>query len=492
MPSLIEQELEARGVAQVIVILKSQGAAAGIPTAIGRGTGGAASAALAAASGPSLAQHFSSSELSLDSQIAGSGLRDASMFGESAAVAGAAASRWRASRKTPPPVRYYQNLGILLGTVDQSGLASLSNDDRVAQVTGAPQISPIWPERVGAAAPPKEAVTWGLKALKVPEFWAQGLTGKGIRVGHLDTGVDGKHPALRTAIIEFAEFDTLGMLVSPTPQPHDGGEHGSHTAGTIAGRPVKGKNIGVAPEADLVSALVIEGGNVVARVLGGMDWALGKGIRILSMSLGFRGWWNNFVPIMEILRSKNVLPVIAVGNEGPGTSRSPGNYPNVVSVGAADEQRLIANFSSSQKFSRTDDARVPDMVGPGVGIVSSTPGGKYKEMDGTSMATPHIAGLAALLMQAEPTATANEVEAAIFKACKRGPSMTENRANRGFPDGIAAYQHLTGKSFPKGTIKGKPVSTKKVGAAASKKASAKKSPAKKAAKSSKKSTSNKR
>jgi subtilisin len=230
-----------------------------------------------------------------------------------------------------------------------------------------------------------------------------------------------------------------------------------------------------------------------------MDWALGKGIRILSMSLGFRGWWNNFVPIIEILRSKNVLPVIAVGNEGPGTSRSPGNYPNVVSVGASDEQHLIANFSSSQKFARTNDALVPDIVGPGVAIVSSTPGGKYKEMDGTSMATPHIAGLAALLMHAEPAATANQVEAAIFNACKRSPSMTEDRANRGFPDGIAAYENLTGKSFPKGKIKGKPVptkkpatTTKKAGAAASKKAPAKKSPAKKAAKSSKKSTSKKR
>ncbi len=477
MSSLIEQELEARGVAQVIVILKSQGAAAGIETVSGARSGaGVAAMAAVADSRPSLASCFVSSALSLNSQIAGSGLRDASMFGEVAAAAGVATSKpLKDRRKAPPPVRYYPNLGVLLGTVDQTGLASLSNDDRVAQVTGAPPISPIWPERV-AAATLKETVTWGLKALKAPQFWDQGVKGRGIRVGHLDTGVDGKHPALKAAIADFAEFDTLGTLTNPSPAPHDTGEHGSHTAGTIAGRPVKGRNIGVAPEADLVSALVIEGGNVVARVLGGMDWALGKGIRILSMSLGFRGWWNNFIPIIEILRSKNVLPVIAVGNEGPGTSRSPGNYPNVVSVGAADEQRLIANFSSSQKFARTDDALVPDLVGPGVAIVSSTPGGKYKEMDGTSMATPHIAGLAALLMQAAPNATANEVEAAIFKACKRGPNMAEDRANRGFPDGMVAYEHLTGTKFPTGKPKGKPVPTKKkAGAAASKKSTAKKS-----------------
>ena len=156
----------------------------------------------------------------------------------------------------------------------------------------------------------------------------------------------------------------------------------------------------MAPDAMLASALVIEGGNAVARVLGGMDWAVGlRASAILSMSLGFRGWWEDFIPIARILRRHQVLPVFAVGNEGPGTSRSPGNYPQAA-VGRGDGQgpRRSPTFSSSQRFQRRRDPLVPDLIGPGVGVTSAKPGGGWQDMDGTSMATPHIAGLAALLM----------------------------------------------------------------------------------------------
>ena len=171
-------------------------------------------------------------------------------------------------------------------------------------------------------------------------------------VGHLDTGVDGKHPALKDAIGHYAEFDLLGAEITPTPAPRDSGEHGTHTAATIAGRPVQGRSVGMAPDAKLASAMVIEGGNAVARVLGGMDWAVGLGVNVISMSLGFRGWWEDFIPIVRILRRHQVLPVFAVGNEGPGTSRSPGNYPQPLSVGAMDKNHTVADFSSSQRFQR--------------------------------------------------------------------------------------------------------------------------------------------
>ena len=90
---------------------------------------------------------------------------------------------------------------------------------------------------------------------------------------------------------------------------------------------------------------VIEGGNAVARVLGGMDWAVGQRVRVLSMSLGFRGWWEDFSCRSPGIRSRQVLPVFAVGNEGPGTSRSPGNYSQSLSVGAMDKDHTVADFS---------------------------------------------------------------------------------------------------------------------------------------------------
>ena len=125
-------------------------------------------------------------------------------------------------------------------------------------------------------------VTWGLEHLGIPRLWKAGLTGKDIRIAHLDTGIDAAHPAFKGgALADFAEFElSLGQRVTSSPAPHDSGDHGTHTAATIAGRPVAGKHIGAAHRALLHSGLVIEGGNVVARVLGGLDWAIGANVNM--------------------------------------------------------------------------------------------------------------------------------------------------------------------------------------------------------------------
>jgi len=340
-----------------------------------------------------------------------------------------------------PTMRYYPNLGVALGMVDRGGLAALRSDDTVQSVSGTPQIRLIKPVTVAAATLPKD-FTWGIKALGVKKLWDQGLTGKGVMVGHLDTGVDGDHTALKGALVDFTEFDLLGKEVTPKPKPHDSDDHGTHTAATIAGRPVSGKFIGVAPEAGLVSALVIEGGDLIARILGGMNWAVGKGIRVLNMSLGFPGYLNDFLQLTRILRARGILPVFAVGNEFAGASRSPGNYREALSVGAHDESQQVADFSSSQIFKRKKDPIVPDLVGPGVDIISAKPGGGYQLMSGSSMATPHIAGLAALLWQAKPTATVNQIENAIFASCELPSTMSNLRGNRGIPNAAKALAAL--------------------------------------------------
>jgi subtilisin family serine protease len=402
MSTQIDQQLKATGLADVIVVLRP-------------------AAATAAAAG-ALERHFSTSPLGRRSALAAAGFT----------------GRAEAS----PPMRYFPNLGVAYGTVDRAGLAALrAAKNAVAAVGGAPPLSLIRPTHA-VAARLEQKVAWGLAALGAPELWAQGLTGRDVRVGHLDTGVDGRHAALRHAVVDFAEFDVLGREVTPKPPAHDTGDHGTHTAATIAGRPVRGRAVGVAPGAGLASAIVIEGGDVVARVLGGMDWAVGRRVRILSMSLGFRGWWEDFLPLTDILRDRGILPVFAVGNEGPGTSRSPGNYWQALSVGASDRRRKVAEFSSSQRFRRRRDPVVPDLVAPGVDVISAAPGGGYQMMDGTSMATPHVAGLAALLWEAKPKATAAEVEAAIFRSCQPGPGMDPERGNRGIPHGPRALAAL--------------------------------------------------
>jgi subtilisin len=299
----IVQQLNATGVAQVIVVMKRPVT----PATAGRRHPTAR-----------VARYFVTSERSTDAAIH-SALITRAGRGQAAAVRVARARRRLAA---PPRVRIYPNLGVMLGTVRPQGLHALRRDGDVAAVTGAPHFTLIKP-RVAVDAAPQTNIGWGIEALEVPKLWKAGLTGNGVVVAHLDTGADGRHPALRGAFASFAEFDALGAEVTPAPTPHDTGEHGTHTAATVAGRAVRGFSMGVAPGAKLASAIVIEGGNVIARVLAGLDWALGHQAKVLTMSLGLPGWWDDFVPIIRILRARGLLPVIAVGNEGPGTSRSP-------------------------------------------------------------------------------------------------------------------------------------------------------------------------
>jgi subtilisin family serine protease len=160
-----------------------------------------------------------------------------------------------------------------------------------------------------------------------------------------------------------------------------------------------------------------------------------------------------------------VLVVCSVGNEGPGTSRSPGNYAEVLCVGASDAEDNVADFSSSQRvterqtrrFERTGTApgipytqyaerNVPDVVAPGIDVLSCLPGGRYGKFSGTAISTPLITGLAALLFQAKPTATGEEVKSAILESCELGPQMSPDRAGRGIPDGPRALSILLASS----------------------------------------------
>jgi subtilisin family serine protease len=356
----------------------------------------------------------------------------------------------RSFKRAEPPtsrrVRVYPHLGLAIGYVDSGGLASLEADPQIGKVEKAPELSLIRPVVVEEAKL-GTGPSWGVKRLKADLLWAAGLTGKGVLVGHLDTGVDASHPALKGAIGKFAEFDLAGDHV-PNAQPSDSDEHGTHTAGTIVGRSGLKGAFGMAPEAQLASAMVIEGGQVIDRILAGMDWVIGEGVRIMSMSLGLRGFTPAFQTVIDALRAANVLPVIAVGNEGPNTSRSPGNYANVLAVGAMDARGQVADFSGSEQFARTVNPLCPALVAPGVEILSCVPGGKYKTMNGSSMATPHVAGLAALLLQAKPTATADELERAIVGSCRLPAGMPQARGSHGVPDAVRAFQLLTGSQLP--------------------------------------------
>ena len=166
MSLVISQDLEATGVAQVIVVLKAP------PAGAAAGAGAAARPRPRLETPFDLQRHFRTSELSQDSALA--------------------ASTLTAANAAAPAVRYYPNLGVALGTVDRVGLAALRASPAVASVQGAPKFSLIAPERVQDTKLTVQE-TWGLRTLKAPQLWANGLTGQGILVGHLDTGVGVAH-----------------------------------------------------------------------------------------------------------------------------------------------------------------------------------------------------------------------------------------------------------------------------------------------------------
>tara|TARA_R110002072_G_scaffold303126_1_gene494871 strand:- start:36367 stop:37890 length:1524 start_codon:yes stop_codon:yes gene_type:complete len=258
------------------------------------------------------------------------------------------------------------------------------------------------------------STTYGLQSLNALAAWGvHGSRGKGVLVGILDTGIDAEHPDLKDKVEHWAEFDFFGNKVDSNP--HDSDEHGTHCAGTIAGGNASGRHIGVAPECKLAAGLVLDGenGGTDAQVLAGIDWAVDTGVDVLSMSLGGLVFDSSTPPtyteaILTCIEAG--IPVVAaIGNDGEQTTGSPGNDLFALSVGAVDHENRVAGFSGGRTQILYDSDFIapkylplpyskPDVSALGVAVLSSVPGGKWKSFNGTSMATPHVAGAVALLM----------------------------------------------------------------------------------------------
>ncbi|MBC7236005.1 MAG: S8 family peptidase [Chloroflexi bacterium] len=252
----------------------------------------------------------------------------------------------------------------------------------------------------------------------VPRLWGEGLTGANVRIAILDTGIDMQHPDLQGRIGAVTDFTGEG--------PEDGNGHGTHCAGVAAGSGAAsgGRYRGVAPGAILYSAKVLrsDGRGMMSDVMAGVEWAVAQNVQIFSLSLGAEGPCDGTDALSEMCDAAveaGVIACVAAGNEGPGnyTIGSPGCARQVITVGACDDADRVASFSSRGP---TSDGRVkPDILGPGVNIVSARAHGTsmgqivdahYTSASGTSMATPHIAGLCALLLEAQPELTPQQIK----------------------------------------------------------------------------------
>jgi hypothetical protein len=270
-----------------------------------------------------------------------------------------------------------------------------------------------------------------------PEAWAAGFDGTGTTVAVLDTGVDGTHPDLAGKIAGQRDF--TGENVTGDPQGH-----GTHVASTIAGAGSEGGGKGVAPGAKLLSGRVLDAGGYgqLSWIIDGMEWAAGeKHAEIVNMSLGSPEAGGPLTSaVTQLTKQYGTLFVVAAGNDGCDQCvGTPGDAPEALTVGAVDKQDKLAVFSSRGPIV-ADESVKPDVTAPGVNINAAKTGGGHTTMSGTSMATPHVAGAAALLRQARPGITGAELKSLLMAGAKPGQDIAVDAQGAGRIDVAAALK----------------------------------------------------
>ncbi|GAA2446861.1 S8 family serine peptidase [Streptomyces glaucus] len=278
----------------------------------------------------------------------------------------------------------------------------------------------------------KASLDTSVPRIGAPKAWAAGHDGKGVKIAVLDTGVDATHPDLKGQVIAAKNF-------SASPDATDKYGHGTHVASIAAGTGARsGVHKGVAPGAKLLNGKVLsdDGYGDDSGILAGMEWAAAQGADVVNLSLG-----GGDTPAVDPLEAqvnklsaeKGILFAIAAGNEGDvgeQTVGSPGSAAAALTVGAVDDRDGLADFSS--RGPGLDGAIKPDVTAPGVDITAASAEGGvlaqevgekpagYLTISGTSMATPHVAGAAAILKQQHPEWTYTELKGALTGSAKGG------------------------------------------------------------------------
>lgn len=389
---------------------------------------------------------------------------------------------------------------VIQARVPQAMLAELASRSELRRIDANPDIKVNLPqpEMARTAAPDQvQSITWGVAKIHAPDVWALGFTGQGVTIAGEDTGYQWDHPALKShyrgwngSVADHnynwhdAIHDSTGNACgNNAPAPCDDVGHGTHTAGTFAGDDAAGNQIGVAPGAKWIGCRNMDHGTgTPARYIECMQWLLAPtnlagnspepdaAPDVISNSWSCpeaappKGEGCTPADIIETaernLVNAGILFVAAAQNSGPGCSTifdPPGIYDESFVVGATDSNDALANFSSRGPVAGSTLKR-PDVSAPGVAVYSSVPPDTYATLNGTSMATPHVAGVAALLMSAYPKlkgkpATVEDILRAsathavtdpVTQSCG-GTSMTDwpnNMVGSGRVDALAAFHEV--------------------------------------------------
>jgi len=230
-----------------------------------------------------------------------------------------------------------------------------------------------------------QTLPWGIQKIQANLVWPTGNTADPIKVGVIDTGISSTHPDL------FANIKGGVNTINSRKSWNDDNGHGSHVAGIIAALNNNIGVVGVGPKIDLYAIKVLDasGSGYLSDVIEGLDWAIQNKMQFVNMSLGTTANIQSFSDAVKRVNAAGIVEVAAAGNDGKAVN-FPAAYPEVIAVGATDSNNNIASWSS----------RGPelDLVAPGVSIYSTYKNSSYATLSGTSMATPHITGTAALVL----------------------------------------------------------------------------------------------
>ena len=340
-------------------------------------------------------------------------------------------------------------------------------------------------------------IEWNLIKIAAPELWQKGIRGQGVVVGGQDTGYQWDHPALirqyrgwdgTTADHHYNWHDAIhsggGVCGHDAPAPCDDSRHGTHTMGTMVGDDGVGNQIGMAPAARWIGCRNMNDGLgspasyaecyqwfIAPTDLGDNHPDPAKAPDVINNSWGCTPTEGCTDPeilrqVVQNVRAAGILTVHSAGNEGPACStvqEPAGIYEESFSIGATDADDKIAYFSSRGPVTVDGSQRLkPNVTAPGVNIRSSVPGGGYEGgWSGTSMAAPHVAGLVALLLSAQPAlkgqvdtletlieSTAITLTTAQNCGGVAGDAIPNNTYGWGRVDALAAYLGLAPASIP--------------------------------------------
>ncbi len=281
-----------------------------------------------------------------------------------------------------------------------------------------------------------------------PQVWQANVTGQGIKVAIVDTGIDPNHPDFDGRIAQRKDFTGEGDV--------DKNGHGTHVAGIVGGGGTKYR--GVAPECVFFIAKVLRGNGSgsTSDVMAGVEWAVQQGAQVINLSLGSDGACDGtdaLSVLCDVAVAQGVVLCVAAGNAGPGASTvgSPGCAKTVITVGATTKSDQVASFSSRGP---TSDGRIkPDVCFPGANIVACRASGTsmgtpidawYTSASGTSMATPHATGACALLLQAKPGLSPQQIKDTLMNTAK-DLGLDANTQGKGRAQVFAAYQSALGQ-----------------------------------------------